>query len=57
MDLLLILALAEPARAASTLYAGTKRGPFKSTDSGVTWTQLIVTTNDSSLSENSYFHY
>jgi len=57
MSLLLILALAGPARAASTLYAGTKRGPFKSTDSGVTWTQLIVTTNDSSLSENSYFHY
>jgi uncharacterized protein (TIGR03437 family) len=24
-------------------------GPFKSTDSGVTWKQLIVTTNDSSL--------
>jgi uncharacterized protein (TIGR03437 family) len=49
MGLLLIPALAGPARAASTLYAGTKRGPFKSTDSGVTWTQLIVTTNDSSL--------
>jgi uncharacterized protein (TIGR03437 family) len=49
MSLLLILALAGPARAASTLYAATKQGPFKSTDSGATWTQLIVTTNDSSL--------
>jgi uncharacterized protein (TIGR03437 family) len=37
------------ARAASTLYASTKQGPFKSTDSGGTWQQLIVTTNDPSL--------
>src|ERR1035441_7395605 len=41
--------LAGTARAASTLYAATKTGPFKSPDSGVTWKQLIVTTNDSSL--------
>ena len=44
-----VLALAGTARAASTLYAATKTGPFKSTDSGVTWKQLIVTSNDSSL--------
>ena len=43
------LALGGAARAASTLYAATKFGPFKSTDSGVTWKQLIVTTNDPSL--------
>jgi len=44
-----VFALAGTARAASTLYAATKTGPFKSTDSGVTWKQLLVTTNDSSL--------
>jgi uncharacterized protein (TIGR03437 family) len=44
-----VFALAGTARAASTLYAATNLGPFKSTDSGVTWKQLIVTTNDSSL--------
>ena len=44
-----VLALAGTAGAASTLYAATSLGPFKSTDSGVTWNQLIVTTNDSSL--------
>ena len=44
-----VFALAGTARAASTLYAATKTGPFKSTDSGVTWKQLIVTSNDSSL--------
>jgi uncharacterized protein (TIGR03437 family) len=44
-----VLALAGTARAASTLYAATGIGPFKSTDSGVTWKQLIVTSNDSSL--------
>jgi uncharacterized protein (TIGR03437 family) len=43
------LVLGSTARAASTLYAATKLGPFKSTDSGVTWKQSIVTTNDSSL--------
>ena len=43
------LALAATASAASTLYASTKDGPFKSTDGGITWIQLIVTTNDSSL--------
>src|SRR5579862_1292017 len=42
-------ALGGAARAASTLYAATSLGPFKSTDSGVTWKQLTVTTNDSSL--------
>ena len=47
--LLTILGLSWQARAASTLYAATKTGPFKSTDSGVTWKQLIVTSNDSSL--------
>jgi uncharacterized protein (TIGR03437 family) len=47
--LLTILALPWPARAASTLYAATGLGPFKSTDSGVTWKQLVVTLNDSSL--------
>jgi uncharacterized protein (TIGR03437 family) len=47
--LLTILVLPWPARAASTLYAATSLGPFKSTDSGVTWKQLIVTSNDSSL--------
>jgi len=44
-----VIALAGTARATSTLYAATNLGPFKSTDSGVTWKQLIVTTNDSSL--------
>jgi uncharacterized protein (TIGR03437 family) len=44
-----IFALAGTATAASTLYAATKQGPFKSTDSGATWKQLIVTSNDSSL--------
>ena len=44
-----MIAFAAPARAASTLYAATNLGPFKSTDGGVTWKQLIVTTNDSSL--------
>ena len=44
-----VLALAGTARASSTLYAATKTGPFKSTDSGVTWKQLIVTSNDPSL--------
>jgi photosystem II stability/assembly factor-like uncharacterized protein len=44
-----IFALAGTATAASTLYAATGIGPFKSTDSGVTWKQLTVTTNDSSL--------
>ena len=44
-----VFALAGAARAASTLYAATKTGPFKSTDSGVTWKQLIVTSNDPSL--------
>src|SRR6185437_13617139 len=43
------LAIAGPASAASTLYAATKTGPFKSTDGGATWKQLIVTSNDSSL--------
>ncbi len=47
--LLTTLVLTWPARAASTLYAATSLGPFKSTDSGVSWKQLIVTTNDSSL--------
>src|SRR5580704_14276662 len=46
---LALLGTVGAARAASTLYAATKQGPFKSTDSGVTWKQLIVTTNDSSL--------
>jgi len=31
------------ARAASTLYAATSIGPFKSTDSGLTWKQTLVT--------------
>ena len=44
-----VFALAGTGRAASTLYAATKTGPFKSTDSGATWKQLIVTSNDSSL--------
>jgi uncharacterized protein (TIGR03437 family) len=37
------------ANAASTIYAATSLGPFKSADSGVTWKQLTVTSNDSSL--------
>ena len=45
----IFLALPWPARAASTLYAATSLGPFKSTDSGVTWKQSTVTSNDSSL--------
>jgi uncharacterized protein (TIGR03437 family) len=49
LSVISVFALAGPARAASTLYAATKTGPFKSTDSGVTWKQLIVTSNDSSL--------
>jgi photosystem II stability/assembly factor-like uncharacterized protein len=44
-----VFALAGTATAASTVYAATNLGPFKSTDGGVTWKQLIVTTNDSSL--------
>jgi len=44
-----ILAFAGTATAASTLYAATKEGPFKSTDGGATWKLLTVTTNDSSL--------
>lgn len=44
-----VFVLAGTATAASTLYAATKTGPFKSTDNGVTWKQLIVTSNDSSL--------
>ncbi len=44
-----ISALAGTANAASTLYAATSLGPFKSTDSGVTWKQLTVMSNDSSL--------
>jgi uncharacterized protein (TIGR03437 family) len=43
------LALAGTATAASTIYAATKQGPFKSTDNGATWKQLIVASNDSSL--------
>jgi uncharacterized protein (TIGR03437 family) len=44
-----VLALAGTATAASTLYAATKQGPFKSTDGGVSWKQLTVTSNDPSL--------
>lgn len=44
-----VFAIANTASAASTLYAATKQGPFKSTDSGVTWKQLLVTSNDASL--------
>lgn len=44
-----VLALAETASAASTIYAATKQGPYKSTDSGITWTLLTVTSNDASL--------
>jgi uncharacterized protein (TIGR03437 family) len=44
-----VLALAGTASAASTLYASTKLGPFKSTDSGVSWKQLTVTSNDAAL--------
>lgn len=44
-----VFVLSGTGRAASTLYAATKTGPFKSTDSGVTWKQLTVTSNDSSL--------
>jgi uncharacterized protein (TIGR03437 family) len=47
--LLTVLALPWTAKAPSTIYAGTGLGPFKSTDGGLTWKQLIVTTNDSSL--------
>jgi uncharacterized protein (TIGR03437 family) len=47
--LVAVLGLSGAARAATTIYAATKTGPFKSTDSGVTWKQLIVTSNDSSL--------
>jgi uncharacterized protein (TIGR03437 family) len=49
LSVISVFALAGTARAASTLYAATKQGPFKSIDSGVTWKQLIVTSNDSSL--------
>jgi len=47
----LVAVLLQPATewAASTLYAATSLGPFKSTDSGVTWKELTVTSNDSSL--------
>ncbi|HXS97447.1 MAG TPA: IPT/TIG domain-containing protein [Candidatus Limnocylindrales bacterium] len=44
-----VLAFAGTATAASTLYAATKEGPFKSTDGGVTWKLLTVTSNDPSL--------
>jgi photosystem II stability/assembly factor-like uncharacterized protein len=46
----LAVALSPAVRAASTVYAATSLGPFKSTDGGVTWKQLVVTTNDPSLS-------
>jgi uncharacterized protein (TIGR03437 family) len=49
LSVISVFALAGTARAASTLCAATSLGPFKSADSGVTWNQLIVTTNDSSL--------
>jgi len=48
-SLVAVLGLAGTARAASTLYAATSLGPFKSTDSGITWKELTVTSNDSSL--------
>src|SRR5579863_1044976 len=41
-----LLGMGGSARAASTLYAATNLGPFKSTDSGLTWTQSLVTTTD-----------
>ena len=44
-----VLGLAGTARAASTIYAATSLGPFKSTDSGVTWKELTVTSNDPAL--------
>jgi uncharacterized protein (TIGR03437 family) len=40
--ILALLALGTPARAASTLYAATGYGPYKSTDSGSTWKQILV---------------
>ncbi|MCU1272858.1 MAG: hypothetical protein JWO48_289 [Bryobacterales bacterium] len=42
----LILALGVTAKAASTLYAATNLGPYKSTDGGATWKQIIVTATD-----------
>ncbi len=43
---LALLAMGGAARAASTLYAATSIGPFKSTDGGLTWKQTLVTTTD-----------
>src|SRR5579862_2140495 len=43
---LALLGTVGAARAASTLYAATSIGPFKSTDSGLTWKQTLVTTTD-----------
>jgi hypothetical protein len=42
----LLLALAVDARAASTLYAGTSLGPYKSADGGATWKQILVAASD-----------
>ncbi len=47
--LLAVLALFGPPRATSTLYTATSIGPFKTTDGGLTWKQLYVTSNDSPL--------
>jgi len=46
---ILLLTLGVNAKAASTLYAGTNLGPYKSADGGVTWKQVLVTFTDSVL--------
>jgi uncharacterized protein (TIGR03437 family) len=44
-----LLVLGTEAKAASVLYAGTSYGPYKSTDGGATWKQIMVTSGDPTL--------
>ena len=47
---LFLLTLGTGLQAATTIYVATAFGPYKSTDSGVTWTQLFATVNNPLLS-------
>ena len=47
--LVLLLTLGARARAATTTYAATTTGPYKSTDGGVTWQSVKVTVSNSLL--------
>lgn len=48
--ILFLLALSTGSEAASTIYVATDLGPYKSTDSGATWTQLVVEPDNPFLS-------